>query len=525
MDAVATSSRACFLDQVGSRLRTSLVAALAVMMAGPISAQSIPAELDGRPVVELTRVTDASGRAWVGTYGHGILVREGDTWRRIASDTADSSLSWDFVHAIAFGPVDQVWIGTIGNGWGLSRDDGRTWQSWTFGQLGPEWQYVAPDGIVTVGDTTIIATADGIQITTDDGRSWLALVDRMGPAATGPADTALAVLPGEYFTDLHIARGDTTFVLAPLPGCGSGAGNDRLLPLDWLTSRSRAVPGQFEVRPTMYATTLEAVMADVVPRPAGREWSPPFARPIRDCDNNHIDQTYRFGSTMGGNFQPHQGVEFNNPDGTPVLAIGDGLVSWSGPAERGALTVAIRHEPLTLDDGSIRFIYSVYYHNSTLGVQVGDSVTRGQQIAEVGHTGRATNDHLHLEVHALPVDSVGLAVDPEVRFPPHVTYPELWIEPLPGTGAIAGVVTDAGDAPVQQARIYGIRKPLPRETPFAFAESYGPRNHPSPMFGENFAISDVPAGEHRLRVEIDGKWIEQVVSVAPGRLTWVELRP
>ena len=44
-------------------------------------------------------------------------------------------------------------------------------------------------------------------------------------------------------------------------------------------------------------------------------------------------------STMGGNFQPHQGVEFNNPDGTPVHAIGDGVVVHAGPAEQGGLRV------------------------------------------------------------------------------------------------------------------------------------------------------------------------------------------
>src|ERR1041384_8131719 len=67
-----------------------------------------------------------------------------------------------------------------------------------------------------------------------------------------------------------------------------------------------------------------------------------FRRPIDLTDQPYIDQTYRFGSTMGGNFQPHQGIEFNNPDGTPVHAIGDGLVIYSGLAEAGSNTVAIR---------------------------------------------------------------------------------------------------------------------------------------------------------------------------------------
>ncbi len=123
-------------------------------------------------------------------------------WRRIQSDTGKTSLSWDFVHAIAFGPRGEIWYGTIGNGWGLSTDDGRTWKNWTYDELGPEWQYVAPGGIVTVGDTTVIATADGLQVTTDDGAHWLAVIDSIGPAAKGPAGRAVIGLPTEYLLGL-----------------------------------------------------------------------------------------------------------------------------------------------------------------------------------------------------------------------------------------------------------------------------------------------------------------------------------
>lgn len=509
-----------------------------------LPAQSLPSQLDGWPVIELTRALHPNGETWVGTYGHGVLVQPagGGTWRRIRSDTSATSLSWDFVHAIAFGPRDQVWVGTIGNGWGLSRDDGRTWRNWTFSQLGPEWQYVAPQGIVTVGDTTIIATADGMQVTADDGARWVALVDGEGPAAKGPADTARRILPTEYLTSLTVLTEGRAMIMAPGSRCADGTipWASILLPLAYPFTGST---GNRLVSRDTLRSGIVGVFTDAGPRlsepvtaslpgagqpaaPDTRPWRPPFVRPIRPCDNAHIDQTYRFGSTMGGNFQPHQGVEFNNADGTPVLAIGEGMVVWAGPAEAGALTVAIRHDdPIFLSDGEVRYIYSVYYHNAALDVAVGDRVRTRQQIARVGNTGRATNDHLHLEVHASPVDSVRVIVDPEVRFPPHVTNPELWIEPLPGTGAIAGQVFDAAGKPVPQARIYGITKRLPRETPLAFAETYGPRNAPSPMYGEHFAISDIPAGTHRLRTKVGDAWIERAVTVAPGVLTWVEFRP
>ena len=154
-------------------------------------------------------------------------------------------------------------------------------------------------------------------------------------------------------------------------------------------------------------------------------------RPIAPKDNNYIDQTYRYGSTMGGNFQQHQGVEFNNPDGTPVLAAGPGTVVYAGRAEAGALTVSIRHDTTVSRDGVTYRLYSTYYHNSSLDVGVGDRVRTGQQISRVGNTGRATNDHLHLELAASPTDSMGAIVDSTQRFPPYTTNAELWVRAAP----------------------------------------------------------------------------------------------
>jgi len=249
-----------------------------------------------------------------------------------------------------------------------------------------------------------------------------------------------------------------------------------------------------------------------------------FARPIARTDQPFIDQTYRFGSTMGGNFQPHQGVEFNNPVGTTVMAIDGGTVTHAGPAEQGALTVVIRHDSVLTTPGGRLFIYSAYYHNSRLLVSVGQHVTRGQPIARVGNTGRATNDHLHLEVHATPVDSTRLVVDPAVRYPPYNRNPELWIEPLPGTGVVAGQVWDARGQPVRQARVYGLVKPEPQETPFSFAETYGERNHSDPSYHEHFAVGDVPPGDYVLGTTIDGRKVFRRIRVEAGKVTWVEFR-
>ena len=255
------------------------------------------------------------------------------------------------------------------------------------------------------------------------------------------------------------------------------------------------------------------------PAEARHNW---FARPILPADGNvHIDGTYRYGSTMGGRFQQHQGVEFNNPAGTPVRAIGDGLVVFAGAAEQGANTVAIRHDR-RLDD---QYVYSTYYHNTSLEVGAGQRVRAGDVIARVGNTGRATNDHLHLEIHVAPDTDSARIVHPDVRFPPHTVNPQLWIEPLPGTGTVAGQVFNSAGEPVAGARIHGLVLPYPEETPFSFAETYQDRARADPAYGEHFAVGDVPAGDYTLGVTIDGVRVWRRVRVRPGMVTWVEFRP
>jgi murein DD-endopeptidase MepM/ murein hydrolase activator NlpD len=468
------------------------------------------------------------GVRWYGTYGRGILIHEevpggpseSFRWRQLTRNGNDSTtISFDFVNSIAFGNKGEVWYGTIGNGWGLSLDNGRTWKNWTFAQLGPEWQYVAPDGIVIRGDTVVIGTADGLQVTTDDGRHWVAFGDPVGPAVVGPADTAVEILPSEYV--LSVTAEKRGWKVEHLHGVATLDLNGCLR----RAHRNASAPCMLEDHEVWRPGIVGLEPAKGAVQGSAKGWSPWFARPIAAGDNDHIDQTYRWGATMGGFFQPHQGVEFNNPDGTPVHAIGDGTVVYAGRAEAGALTIGIRHDSMLTIGDKRYLVFSVYYHSSELVAHVGDRVKRGDEISRVGNTGRATNDHVHLEVHVAPTDSIKPIIDSLNRYPQFVTNPELWIAPLPGTGLIAGTVVDAAGKPIPQARVYGINKPVPRETPFVYAETYGPRNRPHPLYGEQFAISDVPAGTRHLFVVIDGKRIERTVQVRAGAMTWVDFRP
>ena len=529
-----------------SRARGAIVAiaisVLSTACAGAQTGRAVPGEVPPLPdttgwgVHVLAASRDPGGTVWVGTYGKGIYrLRSGArAWEIIRSDTTPGALSWDFVQAFAFGPRGQIWYGTVGNGWGLSLDGGKTWRSWTYDQLGPEWQYVASGGIAARGDTTVIATADGLQITTDDGAHWTAIVDSVGPAASGPADTALPLLANEYVR--RLAADDRGWLVSTLRGIqrlrhtdagwvSETADKAAFAPADSLALGGRVYRGgPCGLRPA--ADTLPCLRGNAKsaksPVPPLTLW---LERPIDARDNAFTDQTYRYGSTMGGNFQQHQGVEFNNPDGTPVHAALGGTVVYAGPAEAGALTVTIRHDTTVTRQGTTYRLYSTYYHNSWLGVKVGQRVKTGEEISRVGNTGRATNDHLHLELAASPTDSLGAIVDSLQRFPPYTINAELWVRPLPGTGIVAGQVFDAKGNPIPQARIYGIVKREPTETPFSFAETYGDKGHSHPLYGEHFAVGDVPPGRYVVGTEIGGKRVLRRITVAAGKVTWVVFRP
>lgn len=86
----------------------------------------------------------------------------------------------------------------------------------------------------------------------------------------------------------------------------------------------------------------------------------------------------------------HRGVDFGARIGTPILAAGDGLVTFRGWKSGYGNYVQLRHNNT----------YSTAYgHISRFGnIRVGSRVKQGQVIAFVGNTGMSTGPHLHFEV-------------------------------------------------------------------------------------------------------------------------------
>ncbi|SAK73018.1 peptidase M23B [Caballeronia temeraria] len=104
----------------------------------------------------------------------------------------------------------------------------------------------------------------------------------------------------------------------------------------------------------------------------------------------------RTGSPYGNRLDPftghlsfHPGQDFPGPSGTPILASAGGRVVQAGERAGYGNAVDIRHS-----DGMV----TRYGHASRIFVKAGDYVMPGQEIAEIGSTGRSTGPHLHFEV-------------------------------------------------------------------------------------------------------------------------------
>jgi murein DD-endopeptidase MepM/ murein hydrolase activator NlpD len=459
-------------------------------------------------------VATADGIKVTGDRGVTWVVVTDTVGARSAADSVLGVIGNQYVLSLAVGSDGALWLSHAG-GLERSRDGGRTWRAWPFDRRIRAILPLGPDSVVLGTEDGIVAveagdTLSGQAVETAGPRAVVQQLAR-APGGMVLAATDQGVLPVRAFPrPLYTApdpRARMATSLLPAAGgllVGTPVGLRQIPP-----GEPDAVP---PARPASVAGSGE-------PR---HTW---FGRPVAVHDQPYIDQTYRYGSTMGGNFQQHQGVEFNGGEGTVTRAVGDGLVVLAGPAEAGALTVVIRHDR-RLEAGGIPYVvFSAYYHHSALLVEPGERVRAGQPIGRIGNTGRATNDHLHLEVHAVPFDSVRLVVDPNERYPPFSTNPELWIQPLSGTGIVAGRVWTAAGERAMQVRVYGLVKGAPQETPFAFAETYGTRARGTPAYQEHFAVGDVPVGEYVLYVDIGDRRVARRVRVDPGRVTWVEFRP
>jgi len=136
---------------------------------------------------------------------------------------------------------------------------------------------------------------------------------------------------------------------------------------------------QREVQFDLLAGLLSAEQLQAAATPAGR----PIRRGWQSSPyGNRIDP-------ITGKRAWHDGADFAGREGSDILAVASGVVSWSGYKNGYGNLIEVSH-----GDG----LSTRYGHNAENLVEVGDLVRRGDVIALMGNTGRSTGPHVHFEV-------------------------------------------------------------------------------------------------------------------------------
>ena len=113
----------------------------------------------------------------------------------------------------------------------------------------------------------------------------------------------------------------------------------------------------------------------------------PEGRPV---NSGYISSSFgERADPFTGRLAFHKGIDFAGREGNDVVAVASGVVTWAGDRYGYGQMVEVNH-----GNGYV----TRYAHNAENLVVVGDTVKRGDVIARMGDTGRATGPNLHFEV-------------------------------------------------------------------------------------------------------------------------------
>ena len=131
----------------------------------------------------------------------------------------------------------------------------------------------------------------------------------------------------------------------------------------------------------------ELMNPDSTRTPTGTlQWPLPVAGTITSQFGHRIDP-------LTGEVSSHTGTDIACAEGTPILAAADGTVTVANGLDSWGGSYGYY---IQIDHGN--GLKTLYAHCSSICVNTGQKVRAGQVIGYVGHTGRATGSHLHLEV-------------------------------------------------------------------------------------------------------------------------------
>ena len=419
---------------------------------------------------------------------------------------ADARSRWTSCRPSRFGPRGEIWYGTVGNGWGLSIDGGRTWRNWTYDQLGPEWQYVAPAGIAVRGDTTVIG--DGRRPPDHHRRRRALDRDRRRHRSAGAG-------PGR-----HGAPAAGERVRAPAGGRprgwnvttlrGQPAAPAHRRPAGWreplaaaafppanaLADRAAAVSGARRCGLRPAADTLPCLRQRrrTPSAPASRSPSGSAGRSRRPTTPTSTRPTVT-ARPWAGTSSSTRASSSTIPTARRCMAGAGGQGGVRRPG--GAGGAHGRHPARHHGDAPTARRYRSTPSTTTtpsLEVKVGQRVDRAGDLPSRQHRPRHQRPPAPRARRLAHRFARARSWTRCSDFRPTPPIPSSGSSRCPDTGIVAGQVFDGAGAPVPQARIYGIVKREPVETPFSYAETYGDKAHSHPLYGEHFAVSDVPGG-------------------------------
>ena len=131
----------------------------------------------------------------------------------------------------------------------------------------------------------------------------------------------------------------------------------------------------------------ELMSPDSTRTPTGTlQWPLPVAGAITSQFGHRVDP-------ITGEVSSHTGTDIACAEGTPILAAADGIVTVANGLDSWGGSYGYY---IQIDHGS--GLETLYAHCSSICVATGQQVQAGQVIGYVGHTGRVTGNHLHLEV-------------------------------------------------------------------------------------------------------------------------------
>ena len=251
-----------------------------------------------------------------------------------------------------------------------------------------------------------------------------------------------------------------------------------------------------------------------------------MGRPLsQDVASVLPERTYLYGATGRGEYEVHHGEEFINPIGTRVIAVDAGTIIVAGEDKLPLCGAGLNQVCGGFPDyyGKVvilrlertyegKPLFALYGHLSEVQVRPGQRVVRGDVLGLVGQTGFAIGPHLHFEVRYSD-NSYS-----------QTRNPTLWLEPLKGTGVLAGRLQDRFGNPIRAAAII-IYADDELGTYLYDTETYAidrqPRVNSDDVLQENWAIPDIPAGNYLVRAYVGGLVFSRRITVRPGQLEFV----